>query len=93
MEYDGLFFTDSLHFLPTGLNVLHDESSSDTVPVSLDAPQGAVLDPLLFLLYIYNFPPSTHNSSTRLFADDSLLLRAVKAPDDCRLLHKDLDPL
>ncbi len=56
-------------------------------------PQGTVLGPVLFLLYINDLPLSTRNSSTRLFADDSLLYRAVKTPDDCRLLQHDLDAL
>ncbi len=63
--------------------VLLDGSSSETVPVSSGVPQGTVLYPLLSLLYINDPPLSTPNSSTRLFADDSLLLRAVKTTDDC----------
>ncbi len=73
--------------------VLLDGSSSSTVPVSSGVPQGTVLGPLLFLLYVNNLPLSTRNSSTRLFADDSLLHRAVKTPDDCRHLQHDLDAL
>ena len=48
---------------------------------------------IIFLLYINNFFLSTPNSSTRLFADDSLLYRAVKTSDDCTLLQQDLDAL
>ncbi len=70
-----------------------DESSSDTVPVSSGVLQGMVLCPLLFLLYINDLPLSTRNTSTRLFADDSLLYRAVKTPDNSRLLQHDLDAL
>ncbi len=85
-----------LHWLTAFLTdrtqrILLDGSSSDTV--SFGVPQGTVLGPLLFLLYINDLPLSTRNSSTRLFADDSLPYRAVKTPDDCRLLQHDLDVL
>ncbi len=87
-----------LHWLTAFLTnrtqrVLLDGSSSDTASVSSGVPQGTVLGPLLFLLYINDLPLSTRNSSTRLFADDSLLYKAVKTPDDCRLLQQDLDSL
>ncbi len=74
-------------------HVFLDGSSSDTVPVSSGVSQGTVLGPLLFLLYINDLPLSTRNSSTWLFADDRLLYRTVKTPDDCRLFQQDLDAL
>ncbi len=67
-----------LHWLTAFLTdrterVLLDRSSSDTVSVSSFVPQGTVLGLLLFLLYINDLPLSTRNSSTRLFADDSVM--------------------
>ncbi len=87
-----------LHWLTAFLTdrtqrVLLDGSSSDTVPVSSGVPQGTDLGLLLYSLYINDLPLSTRNSSTRLFADDSLLYKTVKTPDDCRLLQQDLDAL
>jgi hypothetical protein len=55
-------------------------------------PQGTVLGPLLFLIYINDLPESLH-SSAKLFADDSLLYRELNTTSDTNKLQEDLDKL
>ena len=48
-------------------------------PVLSGVPQGSVLGPLLFLLFIDDMPVITRNITT-LFADDSKLMRNARSP-------------
>ena len=57
-------------------------------------PQGTVLGPLMFLLYINDMPSQVHpDTRCRLFADDSLLYRAIDTIADQIQLQEDLKKL
>ena len=62
------------------------------VPVLSGVPQGSVLGPVLFLVFINDLPDNIR-SSVRLFADDCVLYRNICSPSDCLILQDDLDRL
>ena len=71
-----------------------DGESSRNNPVRSGVPQGTVLGPLCFLIYINDMGNSISRKTTlRLFADDSLLYRSIKTIDDRKQLQEDLTTL
>ena len=55
---------------------------SDTLQISSGVPQGSILGPLLFLLYINDFTQASKMFSMRLYADDTSLTVSGKNIDD-----------
>ena len=63
---------------------------SDWAPVLSGVPQGTVLGPLLFSLYI-NDISSAIESEIRLFADDCVCYREIKDEEDTMELQRDIE--
>ena len=71
-----------------------DGETSGMKTVRSGVPQGTVLGPLCFLLYINDIGNSVSpGTSIRLFADDSLLYRTIHSTESCHQLQEDLTQL
>ena len=68
-------------------------SCSDWSCVTSGTPQGTILGPLLFLLYINDITECI-SSTVKLYADDTKIYREISDPiTDCRILQDDLNNL
>ena len=65
---------------------------SDWASVKSGVPQGSVIGPILFLIYINDLPEEV-KSTVRLFADDTIMYMTMTSTNDAALLQKDLDNL
>ena len=61
--------------------VVVEGETSNNLKVLSGVPQGTVLGPLMFLLYVNDISTGI-GSSIRLFADDCVLYRVIKSTED-----------
>ena len=74
--------------------VLVNDAKSGTAPVTSGIPQGSVLGPILFVLYINDLPEVVDKDSfVFLFADDTKVFRQIKSDEDRSVLQKDIQNL
>ena len=69
--------------------VMLNGKSSDWMGVSSGVPQGSVLGPVLFIIYI-NDTPDMLRKYCKMFADDAKLYSAIETTDDQDELQDDL---
>jgi hypothetical protein len=64
--------------------------SSSWCKVTSGVPQGSLIGPLLFVLYINDLPDVLSHSSCSMYADDAKLYRPICSVSDCQLLQTDI---
>ena len=68
------------------------DAESSKAPVTSGIPQGSVLGPLLFVIYINDLPEVVDkNSYVFLFADDTKVYRRINSPEDNNILQSDIN--
>ena len=72
--------------------IIVDNKFSTPSKVTSGVPQGSVLGPLLFQLFINDLPNGIE-SSVKLYADDVLIMRSITTPSDHQILQNDLTKL
>lgn len=73
--------------------VVLDGIASSWIKVTSGVPQGSILGPLLFLIYINDLPDVLTFGTPLLFADDAKVFANVNSVNDCQAIQNDIDAL
>ena len=66
--------------------VIFEAKQSENLPVSSGVPQGSILGPLLFILYVNDISDGC-SSTVSSFADDVKIFRKIKSASDSNILQ------
>ena len=68
-------------------------TTSSPLPVTSGVPQGSILGPMLFLLYVNSLPDAVRSSQIAAFADDTKIFKEITSTRDAEQLQEDLSNL
>ena len=74
--------------------VILEGSASESTAVTSGVPQGSVVGPMLFTVFINDLPDYVSpGCCVRMFADDCMVFRKIGSEEDAKHLQQDLDAL
>lgn len=86
LEWFNSYLTDRKQVVKLG------ETVSDTLNNKLGVPQGSILGPLIFILYINDIPNCLKYCQAKLFADDALVFNISETIEEAtNKINHDLD--
>ena len=94
-KIDGLMLNFIQSYLQDRIHrVAIDGSFSDYVSVNSGVPQGSILGPLLFVLFINDiYDQISPGTNIALYTDDTKIWRRIVSYADCEILNRDIDAL
>ena len=85
LEWFGSYLSDRKQYVSVN------GSNSDVLSITCGVPQGSVLDPLLFLIYINDLPNASKKLTFYLFADDTnIYYECNDLPNLVKIVNKEL---
>ena len=82
MEFKGLSYWFSDYLTGRKQRVVMNGVPSEWAEISTGAPQGSILGPLLFVMFVTDLPSVVEECTTNLYADDTAIYSAHSDPGE-----------
>ena len=69
------------------------KATSRELPVASGVPQGSLLGPIMFLLFVDDLPNTFKTSRVACYTDDTEIFKSIDSITDCNALQSDLNDL
>ena len=86
----GIYFYGLKNLTGRKQRVVINGTQSSWAEVKSGVPQGSILGPILFLIYVNDMPEEVKNSHIAMFADNSKCYKCITSEMDCVALQEDL---